>query len=96
VQGKVAPALSALDPVQLLNQIRHAQRSLADLEVGSGSEKGAQANQELSRFVASLSTAWRTSEVRPTHRKRSNWAASLAHSLGSIRNGLASREAMAR
>lgn len=62
---------SALDPVQLLNQIREAQRILADLEVGGGGgEKVAETNQELSRFVKSLSTAWRAGEVRPTHRKR--------------------------
>jgi hypothetical protein len=60
---------STLDPVQLLKQIREAQRNLAQQEVGGGSEKTAEANQELSRFVESLSTAWRDGEVRPTHRK---------------------------
>ncbi|HZC36953.1 MAG TPA: transposase family protein [Chthoniobacterales bacterium] len=68
---------SALDPVQLLNQIREAQRILAMLEVGGSSEKTAashtaDSNTELSRFVQSLSTAWRDGEVRPTHRKRAS------------------------
>ena len=60
---------STLDPVQLLNQIREAQRNLAQQEVGNGSEKTAETSVELSRFVESLSTAWRDGEVRPTHRK---------------------------
>jgi hypothetical protein len=62
----------ALDPVQLLNQIREAQRILAVLEVGGSSEKTADSNKELNRFVQSLSTAWRDGEVRPTHRKRAS------------------------
>lgn len=63
---------SALDPVQLLNRIREAQRVLAGLEVDGNSEKAADSDQELSRFVKSLSTAWRDGEVRPTHRKRAS------------------------
>ncbi|HSU33682.1 MAG TPA: transposase family protein [Bryobacteraceae bacterium] len=61
---------SALDPVQLLNQIREAQRVLAGLEVGGGGAVMAETDQELSRFVKSLSVAWQAGEVRPTHRKR--------------------------
>ena len=60
---------STLDPVQLLNQIREAQRSLVPCEVESGSEKTAETSREIIRFVESLSTAWRDGEVRPTHRK---------------------------
>jgi hypothetical protein len=60
---------STLDPVQLLNQIREAQRNLTQQEVGNASEKTAETSRELSRFVESLSTAWRDGEVRPTHRK---------------------------
>jgi hypothetical protein len=62
---------SALDPVRLLNEIRKDQRRLAQLEVGSR-EKSADTRQELSRFVESLSTAWREGEVRPTHRRQSS------------------------
>jgi hypothetical protein len=60
---------STLDPVQLLNRIREAQRNLTQQEVGNASEKTAETNRELSRFVESLSTAWREGEVRRTHRK---------------------------
>jgi hypothetical protein len=63
---------SALDPVDLLSQIRQAQRRLAQLEVGSSGEKSVDTSQELSRFLESLSTAWREGEVRPTHRRQSS------------------------
>jgi hypothetical protein len=63
---------SVLDPVQLLSQIREAQRKLAALEVGGSNEKTTEGSKELNRFVESLSTAWRDGEVRPTHRKRAN------------------------
>jgi hypothetical protein len=64
--------LVALDPVQLLSEIREAQRMLAQLEVGVVKIEIAQSTPELSGFVASLSTAWRDGEVRLTHRKRTN------------------------
>jgi hypothetical protein len=61
--------LASLDPVQLLREIREAQRMLAQLEVGVASA-ATRAAQQLNGFVASLSTAWCDGEVRPTHRKR--------------------------
>jgi hypothetical protein len=64
--------LAALDPVRLLSEIREVQRVLAQLEVGVANTEAAQTTQELSGFVASLSTVWRDGEVRPTHRQRSN------------------------
>jgi hypothetical protein len=60
---------STLDPVRLLNEIREAQRNLTQQEVGNGSDKTTESSVELSRFVDSLSTAWRDGEIRPTHRK---------------------------
>ena len=68
-KGQLRQVFSTLDPVQLLSQIREAQRNLVQLEVGGGTLGTAEASQELSRFVVSLSTAWRDGEVRPTHRK---------------------------
>src|SRR5215471_13900961 len=59
---------ATLDPVALLNQIREVQRNLSQHEAGMGNDKGG-AKENLSDFVASLSTAWRNGEVRPTHRK---------------------------
>jgi hypothetical protein len=62
---------AALDPVELLNEIRQAQNELVSLELGSPMEPaGATASTDLSCFVESLSKAWRDGEVRPTHRKR--------------------------
>jgi hypothetical protein len=61
-----------LDPVELLNRIREAQRNLIRREVGAGNEKPLPATDpDLRGFVSSLSTAWRGGEVRPTHRKQS-------------------------
>jgi hypothetical protein len=65
--------LAALDPVRLLSEIREAQRLIAQLEIGAiGSETAHTTAAALNGFVASLSTAWRDGEVRPTHRKRSS------------------------
>lgn len=61
--------LAALDPVELLHQIRQAQRELVALEGGSTPESAGSTTQALSAFVESLSTAWREGEVRPTHCK---------------------------
>ena len=58
-----------LDPVDLLCRIREAQRNLGVLEVGVGTANTAGQNQDLTKFVASLSSAWRDGEVRATHRK---------------------------
>jgi hypothetical protein len=63
-------AWAALDPVDLLRQIRQAQRELVALEVGGTTESAAVSSKALSDFVESLSTAWRDGEVRPTHCKR--------------------------
>jgi hypothetical protein len=63
--------LMALDPVQLLNDIREAQRMLAQLEVSGMITDLSQSASELGGFAAGLATAWRDGEVRPTHRKKS-------------------------
>jgi hypothetical protein len=63
---------AGLDPVHLLNEIREAQRTLAQMETGAGPEQSVETSSGLKGFVASLSTAWRDGEVRPTHRKPSS------------------------
>ncbi len=60
-----------MDPVELLNRIREAQRNLRQHEIGARSDQTAEMKRDLTQFVASLSTAWRDGEVRPTHRKPS-------------------------
>jgi hypothetical protein len=68
-KDQLRQVFSTLDPVELLNRIREAQRNLTHHEAGSLNDKAAETSQELSRFVESLSTAWRDGEVRATHRK---------------------------
>lgn len=64
--------LAGLDPVRLLSEIREVQRVLAQVEVGSVNAGTPRSTSGLNGFVASLSTAWRDGEVRPTHRKRTS------------------------
>jgi hypothetical protein len=58
-----------LDPVDLLSRIREAQQTLRGHEVSAGVGGTASQKEDLTKFVAGLSTAWRDGEVRPTHRK---------------------------
>jgi hypothetical protein len=58
---------SALDPLQLLEEVRAMQSHLVMLAEG-GTPSASSADQpDLSVFLASLSSAWRSGEVRPTH-----------------------------
>jgi hypothetical protein len=59
----------SLDPVDLLSRIREAQQTLRGHEVSAGVGGTASQKEDLTKFVAGLSTAWRDGEVRPTHRK---------------------------
>ena len=62
-KDRLRKVFSLLDPVELLNRIREAQRNLIHHEVGAGNGSAAETDQEPSRFVGSLSTAWREGEV---------------------------------
>lgn len=55
-----------LGPVRLLKHIRDAQNSVMAI-----SEKltPPPISEDLQKFVSSLATAWRSGEVRPTHRR---------------------------
>lgn len=70
-KNKLRQVFATLDPVELLNRIREAQRNLIRHEVGDRSDKPSAPKPDLTQFVASFSTAWRDGEVRPTHRKQS-------------------------
>jgi hypothetical protein len=59
---------AALDPLRLLDEIRAVQHQLAALAAGTKAHVPIAANADLEAFLAGLSTAWRTGEVRPTHR----------------------------
>jgi hypothetical protein len=58
--------MEALDPVLLLKHIRDAQDTVMALSQNRTPEIVA---PDVARFVCSLATAWRSGEVRPTHRQ---------------------------
>ena len=71
IKQKLTAQFMSLDPVQLLQEIRLAQQTLSDLAAhGPAAQPAVPAPSDIEVFVASLSSAWREGEVRPTHRKR--------------------------
>ncbi len=58
--------MESLDPVLLLKQIREAQDTVRALSQIGASETP---TPDVASFVSSLSSAWRSGEVRPTHRQ---------------------------
>ena len=62
--------LRTLDPLRLLEEIRNTQHQLVCLaDEGVASLPAAQ-QEDLQRFLMSLTTAWQVCEVPPTHRER--------------------------
>jgi hypothetical protein len=57
----------ALDPLQLLEEVRAMQSHLVMLADGGTPSVSSADQPDLSAFLASLSSAWRSGEVRPTH-----------------------------
>ena len=68
VKARLQEITAQLDPLQLLDEIRRIQHHLVRLADGEPSQIPSPQKDDLSRFLASLSTAWRAGEVRPTHR----------------------------
>ena len=74
--GSVGPAIKAkltaqfmsLDPVRLLQEIRLAQQTLSDMAAHGVSAEVVPST--IANFVASLASAWKDGEARPTHRKQ--------------------------
>jgi hypothetical protein len=58
---------SALDPLQLLEEVRAMQSHMVVLADGGKPHVSGADQPDLSAFLASLSSAWRSGEVRPTH-----------------------------
>jgi len=67
VKSKLREVADALDPLQLLEEIRSMQSHLVELADGGQPYKPSTAEQDLEKFLASLSSAWRAGEIRPTH-----------------------------
>ena len=64
---------NSLDPVRLLQEIRAAQQTLSELAAhGANAEAVPKATSDVAAFLASLSSAWKDGEARPTHRKQAN------------------------
>jgi hypothetical protein len=60
---------ATLDPVGLLKAIRNAQHELATV-IDLGADSHSPANDDVAAFLKSLSTAWQSGEVRPTHKRK--------------------------
>lgn len=70
VKMRLHEITAQLDPLQLLDEIRKMQHHLVRISNGEQSHVPGPQKDDLSRFLESLSTAWRAGEVRPTHRAR--------------------------
>ena len=67
VRVRLRNVADALDPLELLEQIRRTQEQLALLSQGKRVSVSGRSPDDLTDFLASLSTAWQTGEIRPTH-----------------------------
>jgi hypothetical protein len=68
IKARLREITAQLDPLQLLDEIRGIQHHLVRISDGEPSHVPIPQKDDLSRFLQSLSTAWRVGEVRPTHR----------------------------
>ena len=65
-KAKLREVAGALDPLKLLEEMRAVQAYLVALADGETPPSAIPEPPDLSAFVASLSSAWRAGEVRPT------------------------------
>ena len=65
-KGKLRQVAGALDPLKLLEEMRAVQAHLAALADGEMPPSSTPEPPDLAAFVASLTSAWRAGEVRPT------------------------------
>ncbi|WP_244212258.1 hypothetical protein [Paraburkholderia hospita] len=74
---KLKAQFNSLDPVRLLQDIRTAQQTLSELAAhGVRAEAASAGESDVAVFLASLSSAWKEGEARPTHRmqpKAKHW-----------------------
>jgi hypothetical protein len=67
VKARLRDIAEALDPLQLLDEIRRMQQHLALLADGGQPHPLLPQKDDLTRFLSGLSSAWHQGEVRPTH-----------------------------
>ena len=69
VKSQLRGIAETLDPLQLLDEIRRMQSHLALLSEGGHPHTPIAQQDDLSRFLSGLCTAWRQTEIRATHCK---------------------------
>ncbi len=67
IKAKLREVSIALDPLKLLEEVRAMQSYLVVLADGGRPDAPSMQEPDLPAFLASLSSAWRAGEVRPTH-----------------------------
>ncbi|MFM0515614.1 transposase, partial [Paraburkholderia sp. RL17-373-BIF-A] len=71
IKEKLKAQFKGLDPVRLLQEMRTAQQTLSDFAAhGVRAEAAPAGESDVAVFLASLSSAWKEGEARPTHRKQ--------------------------
>jgi hypothetical protein len=70
VKARLHDMAETLDPLLLLDPIRDRQRQLALLAAGGQPSVPTPPKDDLTRFLAGLSSAWHEGEVRPTHQAK--------------------------
>ena len=68
-KDRLRAVMLTLDPLRLLEEIRRVQHHVAALAAGCAPGRLPHRDADLERFLASLSTLWRSGEVRPTHQR---------------------------
>ena len=67
MKAKLREVGNALDPLQLLEEVRAMQCQLVVLADGGKVDTSGTQKPNLPAFLASLTSAWRSGEIRPTH-----------------------------
>ena len=71
MKARLREVAEALDPLQLLEEIRAMQSHLVVLADGGQPYVPSTKEVDLANFLAGLSSAWRAGEIRPTHSRES-------------------------
>jgi hypothetical protein len=67
MKDRIHKVMEALDPLQLLEEIRAVQSNLVVLADGGQPYEPQRTEPDLAGFLGSLSSAWHAGEIRPTH-----------------------------
>ena len=70
MKARLQEVAEALDPLRLLKEIRAMQSHLVLIADGGKPYEPSLGELNLVNFLATLSSAWRAGEIRPTHIQR--------------------------